>query len=231
MPITNTTLAHGVKEEGRKFSDRFRVVSWAYPDLKQQAPPSSITHPKPPHYHDSLFNDPSACRYAGSFGRLDEKCRSETSGVDAAIVQDAEELNVELLVGVKCAEDTLKLYEIGVGFYYAEPDSSSQLEERSLCRAITDDDITVGKERWADLVRNLTSEYSSFSPPRHDNGRQDNGRQGKLPMNLLTTQLTVSVVDLRSPTSSEFDLTDSEHSEHSVDSDPVPSTPKPRSYA
>jgi hypothetical protein len=40
------------------------------------------------------------------------------------------------------------------------------------------------------------------------------------------------VLDLRSPTSSEFfDLTDSENSEHSVDSDPVPSTPKPRSYA
>jgi len=211
LPITNTTLAKGAGEEGTtSSSDRQRVVSWAYPDWQQQAPPLSTIHPKPPYYHGSLFNERPLRHDPDEFGEHKERYRSEACEED--VVPDADELNVHLLVGAKFAEDTLRSYEIDVGFYYPEPDSSFELEaDRNLCKLITDDAIAIGKERWAQLVQNLTGGHiSSLSQSRRDSGAQD----------------------LRSPTSSEFfDLTDSENSEHSVDSDPVPSTPKPRSYA
>ncbi|KIM82472.1 hypothetical protein PILCRDRAFT_785193 [Piloderma croceum F 1598] len=207
MPTTEVTLAKGAEEEGETSSSgRQRVVSWAYPDW-QQAPPLSIIHPKPPHYHDSLFNERPLRHDSDSFGEH-AGYRNEKEDV----VPDADALNVHLLVGVKSAEDTLRAYEIDVGFYYSEPDSSFELEaDRSLCKLITDDAIAVGKERWAQSVQNLAGgDIDSLLQSRRDSGVQD----------------------LRSPTSSEFfDLTDSENSEHSVDSDPVPSTPKPRPYA
>lgn len=203
MPITSTTVAQGVEEKSSSDRQR-RVVSWTYPDLKRQAPSSIIIHPKPPHYQDSLYTDLHVCRDMGLLSRHVQRCRSETFEDE-----DALELNVDLLVGAKSAEDTLKLYEINAGFYYAEPDSHHP-EDRDLCRVITDDEIAAGKDRWAHLVQNLTGMYIS---PR-SRSRQD-----------------IKIRYLASPTSSEFfDLTDSEHSEHSVDSDPVPSTPKPGPY-
>jgi hypothetical protein len=171
MPITNTTSATGVEQEAEKSSsDRQRVVSWAYPDWKQQAPPLSIIHPKPPHYHDSLSNELHIHLISDSFGAHAEQCSNETCREEEDTVLDAE-LNVGVLVGAKCAEDTLKSYEIDVGFYYTEPDSPFQPEDRSLCRVITDYDIAVGKERWADLVQMLAGK--PLDPRlRHDSGGQ-----------------------------------------------------------
>jgi hypothetical protein len=128
----------------------------------------SIIHPKPPHYHDSLFNERSLRHVPDSHakGYSKKACEEEVS--------DADELNVPLLVGAKSAEDTLKLYEIDAGFYYSEPDSYSELEaNRSLCKVITDDDIAVGKERWVRLIQNLAEEHiSSPSQSRRDSGVQ-----------------------------------------------------------
>jgi hypothetical protein len=172
MPITNTTLAKGAEEEGEtSSSDRQRVISWAYPDWQQQAPPLSIIHPKPPHYHDSLFNERPLHHDPDSFGEHAERYRDEACE-EEDVVPDANELNVHLLVGAKSAEDTLRSYEIDVGFYYSEPDSSFELlADRSLCKVITDDAIAVGKERWAQLVQNLAGGHiGSLSRSRRDSG-------------------------------------------------------------
>jgi hypothetical protein len=170
MPITNATLATGVEEEGEKSSsDRPPIVLWAYPDWKHQPLPSSIIHPKPPHYHDSLSNNLYIGHDLDSFNRhRSEPCREEGVAVDAV------ELNVDLLVGAKSAEETLKSYEIDVGFYFAESGSTFHLEDRSLCKTITEDDIAVGKRRWADLVQNLAG--GLISP--HSRSRDHSEGQG-----------------------------------------------------
>jgi hypothetical protein len=173
MPIINTTLAKGAGEECKKsFSDRQRIVSWAYPDWQQQAPSLSIIHPKPPYYHDSLFNERYPPHDPGSFGGHGERY-TETCREDEDVVLDADELNVDLLVGAKSAQDTLKSYEVDVGFYYSELDSSLQVEDQRLCKPVTDDDVAVGKERWAELVQSLTGGHIiSRSQSRHDSGGQ-----------------------------------------------------------
>ena len=174
MPVTNTTLAKGAEDEGQtSSSDRQPVVSWAYPDWQQQAPPLSIIHPKPPHYHDSLFNERPLRHDPDLPGEHAERFCNEEEDV----VPDADVLNVRLLVGAKSAEDTLRSYEIDAGFYYPEPDSSFELEaDRSLCKLITDDAIAVGKERWAKLVQNLAGgDIDCLLQSRRDSGVQGQG--------------------------------------------------------
>lgn len=76
-------------------------------------------------------------------------------------------------------------------------------QEEVLWRAITNEEMFARTQRWAELVKDLVAG----------------------PLNRVETGTS----DTRSPSSSEsVDLTDSEHS---VDSDPVPSTPKQRSFA
>ena len=174
MPITDTTLAQGVEEDGKELSFDRQRVSWAYPGSKRHVLPS-IIHPKPPHYHDSLSNSLHACGHADSLGRHAGGYKCEISGNKESDVLDAEELNVDLLVGAKCAEDALKSYEIDAGFYHAIPDSQHERENRSLCRVITEEEIAVGKGRWAELVRSLTRERSSA----RSRSPRDHRRQGQ----------------------------------------------------
>ena len=176
MPIINATLVTTVEVEGEtsSSSDRPPVASWVYPDLEQE-PSLSIIHPKPPHYHDSLSHVLGVGRDLDSFDRFSEQWRSEAGGEE----DDEVELNVDLLVGAKAAEDSLKSYEIDVGFYYAKPESAFHLQDRSLCNTITDDHIAVGKRRWRDLVENLTEGLISL----HSRSRRDSAGQGELNVN------------------------------------------------
>jgi hypothetical protein len=178
MPITNATLVTAVEvEEGTSSSsDRPPVVSWVYPDLKQEALPSSIIHPKPPHYHDSLSHGFGVYRDLESFGRFTDQWRSEAGGEEG----DEVELNVDLLVGAKAAEDSLKSYEIDVGFYYAKPESALHLQDRSLSKTIADDHIAVGKQRWRVLVENLAGGLIGL----HSCSRRDSGGQGEFNVKL-----------------------------------------------
>ncbi|KZP08948.1 hypothetical protein FIBSPDRAFT_123905 [Athelia psychrophila] len=111
------------------------------------------------------------------------------------------ELNAELLPGVVLVEDILDLYEAAVGIVHRP--TTIKAQEEILWRAVTGDAILARTQRWAELVKDLV--------------------EGPL------YRVEAGPSDARSPSTSDFvDLTDSEHS---VDSDPVPSTPKPRSYA
>ncbi|KAF7979016.1 hypothetical protein HWV62_43987 [Athelia sp. TMB] len=155
---------------------------------------------------------PKPPHYHGNlFCHWDERrygCRGE---------EDAE-LNAELLPGMMSVEDTLQVYEAAVGIV---PPPIIKPQEEVLWRAVTNEDMFARTHRWAELVKDLVA------GPLY---RIEAGTSGESTASLTeaAAYLTQSL-DERSPSSSEsVDLTDSEHS---VDSDPVPSTPKQRSYA
>lgn len=216
----NPVRAAGVELEKRSYD---RTVSWVYPDSKQYIHPSSISHAKPPHYNGSLSipirvrDDPEPeDRETGKFnGRCEEKAV-------------ADELNVALLVGAMSAEDSIKQYEIDVGISCV---TSNPVVPPScnLCRTITNDEITLGQERWAELVKTLTGDEPISTRSR---SRDNTGSEGKSAISLsITTRHTARLIQETADPSSEFasDMTDSERS---VDSDPLPPTPKPKkSYA
>jgi hypothetical protein len=60
----------------------------------------------------------------------------------------------EQLVGVQCANDAIRCYEVAVGIDYLTTDVES--DKQSLIRdPVSETDIESGKERWDDLVRGL----------------------------------------------------------------------------
>lgn len=174
-------------------------MSWVYPDPRLQVASSLATvHPKPPHYQGSLF-----CKWAS--------CQDE--GLEAEDV----ELNAKLLTGVLSAEEALEPYETAVGI--VSP-INPRPKESILWRAVTNEDIAVRGQQWAELVKNLVEGPLS---------RPETKPPGERQLTPFAAASLTLAVDIRSPSSSEStDLTDSDHS---VDSDPVPSTPKPMSYA
>lgn len=195
-------------------------VSWVYPESRQQVPAGVAVHPKPMHYHDLLATkarsrrDPRPC---SGRSRLAEVWRIQGSVAD--------ELNVDVLVGAKSVKEVLKIYELETGFYHDKSDSDSSADEsRSLSREITEEDIAEGKRRWSDMVKFLTEGgHSSRSPSRTEGKHIEN-----LDFLSLSCLIANPLSDLRSPTSTTSDSIDLTDSEHSVDSDPVPPTPKAR---
>lgn len=222
MLIANSKPANGgVREPEHSFFIHRSRVSWLYPDASLQFLPSVVIHPKPPHYHDSLLSVNRMC-CNGSFDNDAGESRNRLVAVGGEDI----ELNIELLVGAKYTEAILESYETDVGFHCYEPDSTLQnrVPALSLSRNITEKDIAIGKQRWVEMVKLLAEgPLMSRSSSRDYNGAE--GSQITSYTNAHSTGL-IHFKDLRSPT--ELDFIDMTDSEHSVDSDPVPSTPKPR---
>ncbi|KAJ7721511.1 hypothetical protein B0H16DRAFT_1256694, partial [Mycena metata] len=181
----------------------FDAVSWAYAptDPQDPAPASKLAQSprvaKPPHYHTALFRIRAAS--------ADDQHQYE----DLADGDDG--LNPDL-VGFMGAAATLESYEIDVGFHWP----SQPMEERrrpDLAVAVNKDHVALAKERWDELVQDLTGGLSIGS----SDGYHESDDDSLLGMHRSTSTL------------SSIDLTDSERSVLSV---PMPSTPRARrSYA
>ncbi|KAJ6590145.1 hypothetical protein DFH09DRAFT_222514 [Mycena vulgaris] len=180
----------------------FNAVSWAYTptDPRDVAATQATQFPrvaKPPHYHAALFH----IRAASVDDQHDEDL---AEGDDGRLNPD--------LVGFKSAVDAIESYEIDVGFHWP----SLQIEEKTppdLTLAVDEDHVALAKERWDELVQDLTGGLSIGSTDRYHELDGD------------------SLRGLHRSTSahSSIDLTDSERSVLSVS---MPATPRARrSYA
>ncbi|KAJ7099372.1 hypothetical protein B0H15DRAFT_900610 [Mycena belliarum] len=179
----------------------YNAVSWAYsasdpPDIVAARATQSPRVAKPPHYHAALFY-----RAASVEDHHDEDLADWDDG----------RLNPDL-VGFKGAVAAIESYEIDVGFNW----SAWPVEEKStpdLTLAVDEDHVALGKERWDELVQDLTGGLSIANTDRYQESDEDS---------------------LRSPhrstsAHSSVDLTDSERS---VLSEAMPATPRVRrSYA
>ncbi|KAJ7033378.1 hypothetical protein C8F04DRAFT_623304 [Mycena alexandri] len=182
----------------------FNAVSWAYTptDPQDPAPASKLAQSprvaKPPHYHGALFRIRAAS--------VDDQLQDE----DLAVGDDGR-LNPDL-VGYKDATAAVESYEIDVGFHWP----SQPMEEKrrpDLAVAVNEDHVALAKERWDELVQDLTGGLSIGS----SDGYHESDDDSLLGMHRSTSTL------------SSIDLTDSERSVLSV---PMPSTPRARrSYA
>ncbi|KAJ7496650.1 hypothetical protein FB451DRAFT_199802 [Mycena latifolia] len=180
----------------------FNAVSWAYSPTDQQdiAAAKTTQSPrvaKPPHYHAALFH----IRAASADDQHDEDLAEWDDG----------RLNPDL-VGFKGAVAALESYEIDVGFHW----SSLQIEEKSppdLTLAVDADHVALAKERWDELVQDLTGGLSISNTDRYHELDDDSLRG----------------LHRSTSTHSSIDLTDSERSVLSVS---MPATPRVhRSYA
>ncbi|KAJ7270149.1 hypothetical protein B0H12DRAFT_1229384 [Mycena haematopus] len=182
----------------------FNAVSWAY--SPQDVAATEVTQSprvakvaKPPHYHAALFSIRAASTDDQQYG---EDFLSE--GDDGRLNPD--------LVGFKGAEAAVESYEIDVGFHWPP----MQIEEKrrpDLALEVKEDHVALAKERWDELVQDLTGGLSIANTDRYHDSDDDSMR------------------GLRRSTStlSSIDLTDSERSVLSVS---MPATPRAhRSYA
>ncbi|KAJ7286955.1 hypothetical protein C8J57DRAFT_1166851 [Mycena rebaudengoi] len=175
----------------------FDAVSWAYDEGAKHikdvvAAKGSPVVAKPPHYHDALF------RIRGA--SLPDRHSDDdlTDGDDARLNPD--------LAGVKAAADVVAPYEIDVGFHWSPPDLNLNLDEKPLGLTVNEARVALSKERWDELVLDLTGGLSI------DDSDEES------PYSHRSTS-----------TLSSIDLTDSERSVLSVS---MPGTPKARrSYA
>ncbi|KAJ7935333.1 hypothetical protein B0H13DRAFT_524357 [Mycena leptocephala] len=183
----------------------FNAVSWAYTPTNppQDTAVSKVTQShrvtKPPHYHAALFNVRAPA---------DDQLHDEdfNEGDDGQLNPD--------LVGFKGAMAALESYEIDVGFHWGSP----LIEEKrrpDLAVAVNENHVALAKERWDELVQDLTGGLSLGSPDRyHESDDSDDSLRG-----LHRSTSTISSID----------LTDSERSVLSVS---MPATPRAhRSYA
>ncbi|CCM02964.1 uncharacterized protein FIBRA_05079 [Fibroporia radiculosa] len=172
----------------------YRTISWAYPKKRPRSSPAKPVaglHPRPPHYHDLLY-------------------RTRHKEWVAKVSPEDLELSSSL-VGVRGAEQVLRLYEESVGIEHipvaatSEPPSSGTLGE---------EDLPVSQERWNDQVQALLGGVlERLTMPLENITLSTPGRESKMwDLNLLD-----------SPNSDVVDLTESELS---VESDPLPSTPR-----
>ncbi|KAJ7799999.1 hypothetical protein B0H14DRAFT_3156247 [Mycena olivaceomarginata] len=120
-------------------------------------------------------------------------------------------LNADL-VGFKLAEAAIDSYEIDVGFHWPP----QQIEEKSrpdLAAAVDEHHVALAKERWDELVQDLTGGLSILNTDRYHDSDSDDSLRG---LHRSTSTL------------SSIDLTDSERSVFSVS---MPATPRAhRSY-
>ncbi|KAJ7798651.1 hypothetical protein B0H14DRAFT_2906176 [Mycena olivaceomarginata] len=175
------------------------AVSWAYSPTPQLVAATEVTQSprvaKPPHYHASLFSIRAAS--------ADDQ-RHDEEGDDGGLNAD--------LVGFKLAEAAIDSYEIDVGFHWPP----QQIEEKSrpdLAAAVDEHHVALAKERWDELVQDLTGGLSILNTDRYHDSDSDDSLRG---LHRSTSTL------------SSIDLTDSERSVLSVS---MPATPRAhRSY-
>ncbi|KAJ7125340.1 hypothetical protein C8R44DRAFT_136982 [Mycena epipterygia] len=177
----------------------FNAVSWAYsPTDPQDIAASTVTQSprvaKPPHYHAAFIRAASVDdQHEGDFAEGDDELNSD-------------------LVGFKGAVAAVESYEIDVGFHWP----LAQIEEKSrpdLTRALDEDHVALAKERWDEVVQDLTGGLSIGSTDQYHESDDDSLRG----------------LHRSTSTHSSIDLTDSERSVLSVS---MPATPRgPRSYA
>lgn len=179
------------------------AVSWAYSPTPQPVAATEVTQSprvaKPPHYHASLFS----IRAASADDQQHDEDLAE--GDDGGLNAD--------LVGFKLAEAAIDSYEIDVGFHWPP----QQIEEKSrpdLAAAVDEHHVALAKERWDELVQDLTGGLSILNTDRYHDSDSDDSLRG---LHRSTSTL------------SSIDLTDSERSVLSVS---MPATPRaPRLYA
>ncbi|KAJ6593247.1 hypothetical protein B0H19DRAFT_15514 [Mycena capillaripes] len=178
----------------------FGAVSWAYTptDPPQDVAATKVTQSprvaKPPHYHAALF-------------RIRAASADDQQHDDDLVDGDDGQLNPDL-VGFKGAVAAIESYEIDVGFHWP----SLEIEEKrrpDLALAVNEDHVALAKERWDELVQDLTGGLLIGSPDRYH--ESDDELRG---------------LHRSTSTHSSIDLTDSERSVLSVS---MPATP--RSYA
>ncbi|KAJ7655560.1 hypothetical protein DFH06DRAFT_1200420 [Mycena polygramma] len=178
----------------------FNAVSWAYTPTEppQDIAATKVAQPpraKSPHYRAALFHI-----------RADDQRHDD----DLAEGDDGE-LNPDL-VGVKAAVAVIESYEIDVGFHWPSP-SIEESRRPDLAVAVKEDQVALAKERWDELVQDLTGGLSIGSLDRYPESDDDSLRG----------------LHRSTSTHSSIDLTDSERSVLSVS---MPATPRAdRSYA
>ena len=181
------------------WSTSFTAVSWAFSSKQGPWNKSRL-------FQGSLF--------LGLPPRLNSRFLSlnTISSPSRKIGRNVEEDNTlnQDLVGVKSALDTVVGYEKDVGFYFTSfPDLGLYKKPRpDLSVVIEESDLEAGKERWKEVAEDLLS-----GPIESDES--------------LESSLAGSYGDfeLSASTLSSIDLT---YSEASIDSIPMPSTPKPK---
>ncbi|KAF8911594.1 hypothetical protein CPB84DRAFT_1762325 [Gymnopilus junonius] len=175
----------------------FMAVSWSFTSKQDQ-------RGKDQHFQGSLFVGLSS-RLSSRFLSLNSL--PSPSRTEGRIPEEGNDLNLEL-VGVKNAMDTVLGYEKDVGFYFTNfPDLGLYRKPRpDLSVVIEESELEAGKDRWKEVVEGLM------------NGPLDS--DGSLESSLIGSY---GDLELSTSTLSSVDLT---RSEASVDSIPMPSTPK-----
>jgi hypothetical protein len=146
--------------------------------------------------------------------------RRPPSGKDDARGHGETGLNVEL-VGVKGAMEAVVAYETSVGFYYQpfpkiEPEELESLIALNLStRIINVEDTRVHQIRWNELLNDLMHSPLPGSPSDSDEASELGASPSSAGDSLLQSTSTLSSVDLTS-------------SESSLESQPMPSTPRAR---
>ncbi|KAF7362432.1 Glycoside hydrolase family 31 protein [Mycena venus] len=182
----------------------FDAVSWAYSptDPTQDVAATKVTQSprvaKPPHYHAALFS----VRVASADDQQHDEDLAE--GDDGGLNPD--------LVGFKGAEAVIESYEADVGFHWPPPPIEEK-RQPDLAVAVDHDHVALAKERWDELVQDLTGGLSISNTDGYHESDDDSLRG----------------LHRSTSTHSSSDLTDSERSVLSVS---MPATPRAhRSYA
>ena len=137
--------------------------------------------------------------------------------------EDLREIALNLdLAGVKGTLETVLAYERSVGFYYQafpkiEPDDLASLMALNLSTRFIDvQDTRMHQVRWNELLNDLMHSPLADSPSDNDDVSELGASSSSLGDSLLHSTSTLSSVDLTS-------------SEGSLESQPMPSTPRPKS--
>lgn len=184
-----------------------RSISWSY--FNQVG--AKCRHPKPPHYHESLFLASFAEQSIPSleFGSV--------SSIEAKVLLSPD------LPGVLGVEDVLAPYEAAVGFHYCSDILDLQYiaeGKNDLSIEVGEDQVAYSKQCWDGLVEKLFSGLMDLHEELGGyvgvDGRSDGSSRSS------------SAGGLHHSTSTQFSF-ESTDSDLSVNSSSVPSTPKAKS--
>ncbi|GBE80859.1 hypothetical protein SCP_0305790 [Sparassis crispa] len=194
-----------------KWKIPYSRVSWSYLRRKgerDRIPAATPIHPRPPHYHDLLLRT--------RWRPVVEEPRSP----------DEQDLN-PTLVGVRVAEDAISTYEADVGMSPDKSEVRVDVEVPKLFDGeLEEPKLAMLQKIWDDQVRMLLGGVLELQPSLSLwDGLPD---KNLWDLNAIDSPSVLSSVPRTSP-----DLLDPTDSELSVDSDPLPSTPKAtkKSYA
>lgn len=183
----------------------YSTVSWVY--IQDPADDKKFQHRQ---YQGSLFPGPLLVQVNG-------RSRPPSSKGDARGHAETG-LNVDL-VGVKAALEALVAYETSVGFHYQafpkiEPEELESLIALTLStRIVNVEDTRVHQIRWNELLDDLMNSPLPDSPTDSDEASDLGASSSSVGDSLLHSTSTLSSVDLTS-------------SEGSLESQPMPSTPR-----